>query len=99
MNLLRILAVDTWLTYWHILLVTMFMGQLRNWIGGRWIGIAFGCLLIFVVASEYLAVQEDKDAVFMLGSIIRLTFASGALAAVVIGGVAVRSWIFRSSEG
>lgn len=95
MSLLRILFVDTWLTYWHVLLVAMVFAQLRTWFGARWIAVSLCLLVAFVFVSEGFATSDDKDGVFLLGSVMRLGIACGMFGAAAIVGSFVRGWMVR----
>jgi hypothetical protein len=90
MYLIKALVLDTWISYWHVLLLCMLLSNLRVWIGSKWIVVAFVLLFGFVVTSEATARIEDNDFIYLIGAVIRFVIASIALSIAIVLGVQVR---------
>lgn len=92
MHIIKALILDTWVSYWHVLLLCMMLGNLRAWVGSKWMTVAFVLLIGFVVISEATAGVDDKDFVYLIGAVIRLIIASLLLSIVIVLGAKARKF-------
>lgn len=76
MIIINALVYDTLLSYWLVIVVASVISQLRLRIGTLWVAVAFTVLWVHVVISEAFADVPEKDAVFFIGSTIRIGIAS-----------------------
>ena len=90
MPLLKLLLIDVFIAYWHVLAACIFLAQLRFWIGNKWIMVAFLALILFAIYAESLASPEDKDGVFIIGSFLRIILASTIFGVGTYGGILIR---------
>lgn len=88
--LFRLIAYDALLLYWPILVVSAFLVQLRFVIGARWIAIGLVVSMLFVTYSEAHSEAKDMDAIYLLGSVLRMSFVI-----TLIGCIAYCGHVFR----
>lgn len=96
--LLWLLLLDTLQTYWLVLIPCIFIGMLRKRCGRLWIVFAFLILIAACVISETLAVVEDKDAIFMIGAMIRFVLSAMLLSLSLFLAARLRT-IFGQRDG
>lgn len=99
MSILQAIVYDTLLTYGFVLLACIVLGSLRFRFGRRWIGVAFIAFFVSWLISEALASVDDKDAVFLIGALLRLVISTGLLAAALAFVSKLKRWFLPAVDG
>lgn len=82
---------DSILSYWHVVVLAAFLSQLRIWIGGYWVFVAFAIMVLFFAYSEVNAPAIDKDAIFIIGSALRFFCVCAFVGLAAAVGAALRT--------